>query len=193
MTLLTPTDLYAEIAWLGTVADSEADISSISQTSVEATWEGFTGDCHSGLTRPACVRVKRQYKRGTEIRNTRQISIVAEEEMAEVAARLGIAALPPAWLGASMMIRGVPDFTLVPPSTRLVFENGTAITIDTENEPCRYPADIIERHHPGQGRAFPKLAKHKRGVTAWIERPGTLSLGDRARLHAPPRRLHPLI
>ncbi|MEM0943459.1 MAG: sulfurase [Pseudomonadota bacterium] len=193
MTLLTPTDLYAEIAWLGTVADSEADISSLSQTSVEATWEGFTGDCHSGLTRPACVRVKRQYKRGTEIRNTRQISIVAEEEMAEVAARLGIATLPPAWLGASMMIRGVPDFTLVPPSTRLVFENGTAITIDTENEPCRYPADIIERHHPGQGRAFPKLAKHKRGVTAWIERPGTLSLGDRARLHAPPRRLHPLI
>ncbi|MEM7506412.1 MAG: MOSC domain-containing protein [Pseudomonadota bacterium] len=193
MTLLTPTDLYARIAWLGVVADSDADISSVARDHVELAWEGFVGDCHSGLTRPACVRVKRQHEVGTEIRNTRQISIVSAEELAEVAAAMELDRLDPAWLGASMVVEGVPDFTLIPPSTRLVFESGACLTVDTENAPCRHPGDVIERHHPGKGRGFAMKARTKRGVTAWVERPGQLALGDRARLHVPPRRLHPLI
>ncbi|MEM0923975.1 MAG: MOSC domain-containing protein [Pseudomonadota bacterium] len=193
MTLLTPTDFYAEVTWLGTVADSEEDIASSSCMAVEANWEGFQGDCHSGLTRPACVRVKRQYARKTEIRNTRQVSIVSEEELAEVAGRLGLERLAPDLLGASMVISGVPDFTLIPPASRLIFESGAALTVDTENAPCRYPADMIEEAHPGHGKGFVKAATHKRGVTAWVERPGRIEIGARARLHVPPRRLHPLM
>ncbi|MEM9099805.1 MAG: MOSC domain-containing protein [Pseudomonadota bacterium] len=193
MTLLTPTEFYAEITWIGTVANSVEDISSRPIQSAAIDWEGIEGDCHSGLTRPACVRVKRQYPAGTEIRNTRQLSVVSEEELAEIAARLELDRLDPSWLGATIAISGVPDFTLVPPNTRLVFENGAALTIDTENEPCKYPADVIERHHPGHGRKFAYHARNKRGVTAWVERPGQLSIGDRARLHVPPRRLHPLM
>ncbi|MEM8793250.1 MAG: MOSC domain-containing protein [Pseudomonadota bacterium] len=193
MSLLKPTEFYARVTWLGTVADSAADISSAPAESVEIGWDGVEGDCHSGLIRPACVRVRRQYLPGTEIRNTRQISIVSDEDLAGIAADLGLEKLHPSWLGATISIEGVPDFTLVPPNTRLIFEDGTALTVDTENQPCRHPAEIIEQHHPGHGRDFVRKAHNRRGVTAWVERPGSISIGDTARLHVPPRRLHPLM
>lgn len=193
MTLLTPTDFVATVTWLGSVADSEADITARPRETVTLGWEGLEDDCHSGLTRPACVRVKRQYDEDTEIRNTRQLSIVSEEELAEVAERLGLERIDPSWLGASLSISGVPDFTLIPPATRIIFENGTSLTTDTENAPCIYPAKVIEEKHPGHGMGFANKARNKRGVTAWVERPGTLKLGDKGRLHVPPRRLHPLM
>ncbi|MBY8976593.1 MOSC domain-containing protein [Rhodobacteraceae bacterium NNCM2] len=193
MTLLTPTDYYATITWLGSVADSVADISARPRDEVTLAWEGVTSDCHSGLTRPACVRVKRQYPAETEIRNTRQLSIVSEEELAEVAERMELERIDPAWLGATIAIRGVPDFTLVPPSTRIIFDSGASVTVDTENAPCIYPAKVIEGHHPGKGMDFANKARNKRGVTAWVERPGPLRIGDKGRLHVPPRRLHPVM
>ncbi|MFK7944232.1 MAG: sulfurase [Paracoccaceae bacterium] len=191
MAILKPTDFWGEVVWLGTTADSETDISSVGADSVDVSWEGFVGDCHSGLTRLSCVRVKQQYKRDTEIRNARQISILSAEELAEVASRLGVPVIQPEWVGANMIIRGIPDFTLVPPSARLIFENNTALTVDMENAPCRFPAEKIEAAHPGHGTAFPKKAVNKRGVTAWVERTGGIKLGDRCRLHVPPQRLYP--
>ena len=190
MTLLTPTELSGEIVWLGRVPADAADIQSAAVERVEVGWEGFAGEAHSGLTRPACVRVKRQYPRNTEIRNTRQISILSEEEMAEVAGRLDIPAMEPEWLGANMVLRGIPDFTLIPPSSRLIFGNGVALTVDTENSPCKYPAEMIEAAHPGHGMAFPAKARNKRGVTAWVERIGVLAVGDVCRLHVPPQRIY---
>lgn len=189
--ILRPTDIWGQVTWLGTTADSETDIASVSMDAVEVGWEGFAGDCHSGLTRPACVRVRAQYTRDTEIRNTRQISILSEEELAEVAGRLGVPVIRAEWVGANMVVRGIPDFTLVPPNARLIFENNTALTVDMENAPCKYPAEKIEAAHPGHGLAFPKQAVNKRGVTAWVERPGAIRVGDRCRLHVPPQRLYP--
>jgi MOSC domain-containing protein YiiM len=191
MAILRPTEIYGEVTWLGATADSEVDIASVAQDAVDVEWEGFVGDCHSGLTRPACVRVRAQYKKNTEIRNTRQVSILSEEELAEVAERLGIPAIRPEWVGANMILRGIPDFTLVPPNARLVFEGGAALTVDMENAPCKYPAEKIEDAHPGHGLAFPKKAQQKRGVTAWVEKPGRITVGEKCRLHAPPQRLYP--
>lgn len=192
MPILKPTDIWGEVTWLGTTADSETDISSVGLTEVDVGWEGFAGDCHSGLTRPSCVRVRTQYAtRGTEIANARQISILSEEELAEVAGHLGVPAIKPEWVGANMIVRGIPDFTLIPPSARLMFENGTGLVIDMENAPCKYPAEKIEAAHPGHGLAFPMKARQKRGVTAWVERIGQIALGDRCRLHVPPQRLYP--
>ncbi|MEM1298296.1 MAG: MOSC domain-containing protein [Pseudomonadota bacterium] len=191
MAILKPTEIWGEVTWLGTTADSETDIASVGASEVAVGWEGFDGDCHSGLTRPSCVRVKQQYARDTEIRNTRQISVLSEEELAEVADRLSVPAIRPEWVGANMIVRGIPDFTLVPPNARLIFENNTALTVDMENAPCRYPADKIEEAHPGHGRAFPQKAVNKRGVTVWVERTGSIKVGDRCRLHVPPQRLYP--
>lgn len=194
MSILKPTEHYGEVVWLGLVppetAESE-DIKSGPVSEIALDWGGPVGDVHHGERRESCVRVRRQYAEGTEIRNVRQLSVLSEEEMAEIAAGLGLERLAPEWLGATLVLRGIPDLTLLPPASRLIAEDGTALTTDTENAPCHYPAGEIERAHPGHGEAFPKVARHKRGLTAWVERPGRLALGDRLRLHLPPMRLWP--
>jgi MOSC domain-containing protein YiiM len=110
--------------------------------------------------------------------------------MATVAAALGIEALDPRWLGANMVVEGIPDFSWVPPSSQLIFPSGAGIAVDTQNAPCRYPAQEIEKAHPGHGLAFPKRAEGRRGVVAWVERPGDIALGDVVALHVPPQRLY---
>ena len=96
--------------------------------------------------------------------------------------------IDPAWVGANIVLEGIPDFTAVPPASRLIAEDGTAaIAVDMENGPCRFPAEIIEAAHPGRGMAWTKAAMDRRGVVAWVERPGDLRIGDRLRLHVPPK------
>lgn len=194
MSILKPTEIFGEVVWLGLVPAETAAreaIRSVSVDEIALDWGGPVGDVHHGLTRPACVRVRRQYAGGTEIANVRQLSVVSEEELAEIAAGLGLPRIAPEWLGATLVLRGVPDLTLLPPASRLIAEDGTALTTDTENAPCHYPAAEIERAHPGHGEAFPKIARHRRGLTAWVERPGRLKLGERLRLHLPPQRVWP--
>ena len=185
---LVPTDHYAEIIWLGRVASREASLRSDAIQQVNATFAGIEGEDHSGLTRASCIRVKSQYPEGTEIRNTRQLSILSAEELAEIAADIGVEAMDPAWLGASMVVKGIADFTHLPPASRLQSQSGTTITIDMLNGPCNWPGKEIEADAPGHGKAFKAAAMGKRGVTAWIEREGRLQVGDRLRLHIPGQR-----
>ncbi len=167
------------------------DITTVKKNSVTVSFTGFDGDTHSGLTRASCVRVKRQYKPGTTIRNSRQVSIVSDEELAVIADRMDIPEVKPEWLGANLSLSGIPDFTQIPPATRLLFSGGVSLVIDVENEPCQYPADIIEAHYakrgePGMGKSFVKNAIRVRGVTAWVEREGIIVSGDEVEVHSPP-------
>jgi MOSC domain-containing protein YiiM len=134
------------------------------------------------------MRVKAQHPEGTEIRNTRQLSILSAEEMAQIAQNIGVEHLDPILLGASIVVEGIPDFTFVTPGSRLQAPDGTTIVIDVENGPCNFPAREIEKDAEGHGKAFKAAARGKRGVTAWIEREGTLSVGDKLRLHIPNQR-----
>lgn len=158
---------------------------------VEVSFEGFAGESHSGLTRPSCVRVKNQYPLGTLIRNTRQISIVSEEELQIIASHLEIPAIQPGWLFANLVIEGLPDFSRIPPSSRLIFSGGVSLVVDMENAPCRYPGDMIDQHYPGTGKFFAKRARGLRGVTAWVERAGRLSVGESFQLHTPVQHVYP--
>lgn len=151
---------------------------------------GMAGDCHGGLTRKSDSRMLKQYKRGTEVRNSRQLSILSTEELAEVAERMGIPAVRPEWVGANMVISGIPELTLLPPSTRLQFPSGAMAVVDAENHPCRYPADIIAKHHPEARKGFVSAAMHKRGVVGWIEAEGTVRAGDRITIWIPPQRIY---
>jgi hypothetical protein len=189
--MLEPTPIAGRIVWLGVVRDRRETLCSEPLESVEAGWEGFAGECHGGLTRPSCSRVLKLYpERGTEIRNARQVTILSAEELSAIAADLGLDRLPPEWLGANLVLEGVPALTTLPPASRLVFEGGATLTVDVENGPCRFPAEVIEAHRPGHGRAFPKVARGRRGVVAWVERPGRLASGETARLFVPPQRLY---
>lgn len=189
MPALIPTDHHATVTWLGYVPHrDEAAIEARALDQMPLGWEGYAGDCHSGVTRPSCSRVTSQHAKGTEIRNVRQVSIVSAEELADIAAMLGLDAIDPSWLGASVVLSGIPDFSHVPPSSRLQAENGTTLVVDMQNRPCRFPALTIGKARPGEGRDFMAAAKGRRGVTAWVERPGGLRLGDRLRLHVPDQR-----
>mgnify|MGYP002633032399 CR=1 FL=1 len=185
MPALIPTEFYGEVTFLGRVEDREADLASASISSVIAGFEGPDGEAHGGLTRLSDSRVTSQYKKGTVIRNTRQFSIVSEEDLSAIASDMGLGAFDPRWVGASMVLRGIADFTLIPPSSRLQFPSGATLTVDMENRPCVLPAPVIERDVPGFGKAFKPAAGHRRGVTAWVECPGIIKTGDRARLHIP--------
>jgi hypothetical protein len=189
MSVLKPTEYYGTITWLGVVDNSEASIRARPIQEVEAGFAGFEGEAHSGLTRPSCVRMARQYPQGTEIRNVRQLSVLSAEEIALIAADIGLETLDPVHLGASMVVEGIPDFTHVPPNARLQGPSGATITIDMENRPCQFPAREIEKDEPGHGKAFKSAAKGRRGVTAWVEREGRFAIGDRLRLHVPDQRV----
>jgi len=132
--------------------------------------------------------VLQQHPRGTDIINVRQLSIVSQEEIDQIARDMGLAQLNPQWLGATMVVSGCRDFSHIPPSSRLQAQQGTTLVVDMQNHPCHQVGMTIERDLPGQGKSFKAHAKGKRGVTAWVERPGDLALGDVLRLHCPVQR-----
>jgi hypothetical protein len=188
MPTLRETDHVGEVVWLGRVPGDTDTIRAAPTTAMVLGYDGLEGERHAGVTRPSCVRVRNLYPQGTEIRNVRQLSILSGEEMEAIASAIGLEALDPAHLGASLVLRGIPDFTHVPPSSRLQAPSGLTLTIDMENRPCNLPAREIEADAPGHGKAFRKAAQGRRGVTAWVERPGTLALGDRLALFVPDQR-----
>ncbi|MBV1864350.1 MAG: MOSC domain-containing protein [Rhodobacteraceae bacterium] len=188
MPALIPTEFTGTITYLGHVPDRGVSLSSMPQSEGFASFAGVQSESRGGLTRPSCSRVLSQYPRGTEIRNTRQFSIVCQEELSGIADAMEIDALRPEWLGASMMISGLPDFSHIPPSSRLQTQRGTTLTIDMLNRPCVLPAPVIDAHCPGKGRLFKPAAKGRRGVTAWVEREGIVMVGDDVTLHIPDQR-----
>jgi hypothetical protein len=191
MPALIPTDYTARVVWLGCQPEpvEKLVIRSVPLTEMPLSFAGYAGESHAGINRPSCSRVLKQHPRGTEIRNVRQLCIVSAEEMAEVAAGIGLDRMDYAWVGASLVVEGIPDFTHLPPSSRLQGPDGVTLVIDMENLPCQEPAVTIDKALPGMGKGFKRAAEGRRGVTAWVEREGTLQLGDSLRLHIPAQRV----
>jgi hypothetical protein len=183
-----PTDLFGTITYLGHVPDRDAALASDPLDAVDVGFGGIETESRGGLTRPSDSRVTSQHERGTEIRNTRQFSVVSTEELAKIAQEMGVEYLDPAWLGASIAISGIDDFSHIPPSTRLQNAAGTTLVVDLMNRPCILPAPVINIHLPGVGAKFKPAAKQLRGVTCWVERPGPLAVGDSLRVHIPDQR-----
>lgn len=185
MAALKPTGFVGRITWLGVVPDRARQLQAEPVSSLCAGFGGPEGEAHGGLTRPSCSRVKAQYPRNTVIRNTRQFSIMGAEDLAQIAARMGLEALDPGLVGATMVIEGLPDFSHLPPSSRLQAAGGTTLVVDMENHPCVLPGKPIEAAHPGFGAKFKAAARGRRGITAWVEREGVFTLGEAVTLHIP--------
>jgi hypothetical protein len=185
MPALKPTKFTGKVSWLGRVVDQKDNLRSEVLTEANLTFEGLEGEMHSGLTRLSCVRVSDQYPEDTVIRNVRQLTILSREELEETAAAMGAESLDPALLGASMVVEGIPDFSHVPPSSRLQVPSGASLTVDMENRPCTYLSRDIAKDHRELGIKFKPAAENRRGVTAWVEREGKVSVGDEVRLHVP--------
>ncbi len=185
MPALLPTSYKATAIWLGQVPDRGKQLASVPADELKLTFSGPVGEDHGGLTRAACSRVTSQYDLGSEIRNTRQVSIVSAEELALIAEKMGLETIDPAWLGASIVVQDIPQFTHIPPASRLQVVGGASLVVDMENRPCQLPARVIESAQPGFGKGFKAASMGLRGVTAWVEQEGSVRLGDALILHVP--------
>jgi MOSC domain-containing protein YiiM len=178
------------------VAPFRDKLVSIPFSPVQVRMEGFVGDRHSGLSRRSGVRErqiysKTRYPEGAEIKNSRQISIVSEEELAEIAESMQIRTVRPEWLGANLMLRDIPDLTHLPLSTRLVFPQEATLVVDSENLPCIHPGNVIaENDQRADATVFVSAAFGKRGLVAWVEKEGEIFEDDTVRLVIPPQRTY---
>lgn len=187
--------LTGTVGWLG-IADGESFVTRPVET-VELDLEGLVvpglaGDRHRGHSRAADARVP-WYPRGTRIRNARQVSIMASDELAGIAGALDLPQVGPQELGANLILDGVPNLTRLPRGTRLFFPGEAALAIEDENTPCRLAGASVARAHPGRDGlafAFVAAARHRRGLVAWVERPGRISLGDAVQVRIPEQWLY---
>eukprot|EP01133_Synstelium_polycarpum_P027631 gene27631-33386_t len=112
---------------------------------LDLTFEGIRGDYHAGLTRRSGGR-EPWYPRGTEMRNERHISVLAADELAMIAGAMGLAEVKPEWIGANMVVDGIPSLSMLPPRTLLFFEGGVTLKVDGQNAPCKVAGrSIAER------------------------------------------------
>ncbi|WP_050603173.1 MOSC domain-containing protein [Ruegeria sp. 6PALISEP08] len=184
MPFLRETEYVGEVVWLGYVLAGQS-LRAESVQALDLDFDGASGERHAGFNRASCVRVKNLYPTGTEIRNVRQLSVLSAEELDQIAQEIGLDVLAPSYLGASIVLKGIPDFSHIPPSSRLQVSGGLTITVDMENAPCVLPGREIEADQPGHGVAFKPSAVGRRGITGWVERPGRVQVGDQLNLFVP--------
>lgn len=187
---IVPAGCSGKIRWIGVNADRGASMKSKSMTAATVNFEGIQGEVHGGLYRQSDTRTMALHERGITIRNVRQVSIMSTEEVEDIRREMGLGQLNPAWMGTSLVLSGIPDLSHVPPSSRLQAPSGCTLVVDMENPPCCQPGEVIQKELPGVGTAgaFKRAACNRRGITAWVERPGTLKLGDELKLFTPAQR-----
>jgi hypothetical protein len=152
-------------------------------------FQGIRGDFHAGYTRRSGGR-EPWYPRGTEMRNERQLSIVALDELAIVAERMAIADVKPEWIGANLVIDGISRLSMLPAGSMLFFKGGVTLKVDAQNGPCRIAGRSIAEHagmadHEAASLLFPKVAKRLRGLVAWVEKPGVIEAGEEISVRVP--------
>jgi len=141
--------------------------------------QGIPGDRHYGFTRPAAAR-EPWYERGTPIRSGRQITVVSEEELAEIAAGMGIPLIEPGWVGANVVVRGIAHLSSLAAGARLFCGEGAVLVNEGYNPPCKHTGAEIANAYPqrsGLDTAFVKVAKGLRGILATVERAGVIAPG----------------
>ena len=152
-------------------------------------FEGIAGDFHAGTTRRSGGR-EPWYGRGTEMRNERQISIVASDELRLIAAGMKLAEVKPDWIGANLVIDGVPRLSMLPSGTLMFFAGGVTLKVDGQNHPCRLAGRAVAENarmadHEAGALMFPKAAKRLRGLVAWVEKPGRVTRGEAVSVRIP--------
>lgn len=172
---------------VGTYVADGKDFVTRAVSSIELGPDGIPGDRHGGMLRPSDVRTP-WHPRGTTIFNDRQLSIVAEDELAIVAGRLGVPVVEPTWLGANLLLRGIRSVSTLPRGTRIFFPSGATLLVTDQNAPCRYAGAAVAANYPDAERLdfrFVEAAARLRGIVAYVERAGTIAAGDAITIRVP--------
>lgn len=157
--------------------------------SLQLDLSGIPGDLHGGPTRRSGAR-EPWLPRGTVIRNDRQLSALAVDELAMVASDLGIAELRPEWIGANLLVDGLPSFSEIAPGSRLAiggawggkgrFDGSAVLRVEGYNKPCRQSGRALAA---ALGRTelefgFVRAAATLRGLVLSVDLAGTVMPGD---------------
>ncbi|MBZ9657069.1 MOSC domain-containing protein [Phyllobacterium lublinensis] len=158
-------------------------------SALQLTFEGIVGDHHAGQTRMSGGR-EPWYPRGTEMRNERQLSILASDELNEIAAGMGLPELKAEWIGGNMVVDGVPSLSMLPPRTLMFFEGGVTLRVDGQNAPCKVSGRSVAEHagtadHTVTALDFVRVSRRLRGIVAWVEKPGTIRTGEKVDVRVP--------
>lgn len=153
------------------------------------TFAGINGDFHRGLTRRSGGR-EPWYPRGTEMRNERQLSIVAPDELRNISRAMGIAEVRPEWIGANLVLSGIHRLSMLPPGTLLFFKGGVTLKVDGQNRPCRVAGSSVAQNagmddSDAAAMVFAKVARRLRGLVAWVEKPGSIAWGEEVSVRLP--------
>ena len=166
------------------------ELSKAAQTELEFAFDGIVGDRHRGLSRKAWDLTDKQ-PGGTERRNERQWSAVAQEDLHRVSETLSLGApLTAGDVAVNLSIAGVPAFSRLPRGTILTFEGGVVLMVEEYNPPCsRMSHYIAESHGASTGGTladtdFIEAAKFCRGLVGVVEVPGVVSVGERVTVAA---------
>jgi hypothetical protein len=162
---------------------------------LELTYTGIEGDHHAGWTRKSGSR-EPWYPRGTEMRNERQLSILSPAELVEVGRTMDIDRVAPEWIGGNLLIDGIEHLSMLPAATLLFFEGGVTLKVDFQNGPCRIAGGAIADHYPERDHtslalSFVPAAKRRRGLLAWVEKPGAISTGEKMYAQLPEQWIYP--
>lgn len=159
------------------------DLSKQAQASLHAEIGGFAGDKHQGPVRETWEG--EWQPAGTIRRNERQWSGVSVEELAYITGCLDLTEpLSPETLGANLCIEGVPEFSLLPKGSMLVFPSGAMLMVEEYNPPCAdMGAQIAAKYSTRSGqplndKTWLRPAAGRRGVVGVIEVPGDIRVGD---------------
>ncbi len=157
--------------------------------------EGIEGDKHAGFvrdssgSREAEIFGRPKTEQRIRVANWRQWSAVSREEMNKLAEKLNIEqdddtpAVLASLVGANILVRDIPNFSKLTPTSILVFPSGSLWMVIAENLPCIHPGHAIEAVYPKMKAAeFPKAALHIRGLVGNILLAGKVQIGDRFEL-----------
>ena len=174
------------------VGSSRDSIVSTRKEFVRVFYDGFEGDRHAGAFRGADVRAK-HFPKGTQIWNSRQISIVSEDELEEIAEMMKVPEIKPEWLGANICVKGIPRLTLTLLGSKIFIPDcygglDVSFHITAINTPCVHPGAVIQDKYPdinGLESRFPSAAHRRRGVVAVVEHAGCIQEGSKAMFWMP--------
>lgn len=153
------------------------DLSKDEHTSITVELDGIVGCAHRGYVRK-CWDGDKQAKDSSR-RNERQWSAVSVEELAEVAADMGIEGpITAASVGANLCLEGIPELSRLPKGTLLKFPSGAELIVEEYNPPCKYMGEEQAKLHNVSATAFPKASTLKRGIVGVIEASGDINAGD---------------
>lgn len=189
--------MKSELIGIGRVASLCIDGTIVDQ--IEYGRDGPIGDKHRGFTRTlgghdAAYARTSKLRKGAPILNWRAWTALSLEEIAETEKALGVE-IPPGCLLENMSISGIPNFSKLAPTTRLVFPERTQrdqniqaiLAVWEENTPCAVVGARLAGHYdqPHLAQRFVVEARNRRGVVGLVLAPGLVEKGDKVLVYSP--------